>query len=279
MTVPNEASAARKAAVYRLYAADGTLLYIGSSYDPDKRCEAHRRTPWWSEVAHRTDEWVESRWKAYSAETSAIWREQPKHNVAGTRTYSHPNSGAPAHRWRASYLAYTGRRDACTTDGMLSVYTAVVASAEGVDSLYVRRAERAAAELIEDVQGLGWDGRRRTVEKGRQLVIRALRNEGADDVDVATVMAIVHAQISQLPYLCDDEPHGSRRAEDGTVTYAVHAERGRLGKYWIYRMPALGWGAPVAESFDAIEEAARINISKWTGREFERVAVRIRTAE
>jgi hypothetical protein len=44
-------------------------------------------------------------------------------------------------------------------------------------------------------------------------------------------------------------------------------------------MPAMGWGAPPVSSFEAIDEAARINISKWTGKEFERVAVRIRTNE
>lgn len=49
-------SDARPAAVYRLWAAEGTLLYVGSSYDPDRRCARHQSTPWWSRVVRRTDE-------------------------------------------------------------------------------------------------------------------------------------------------------------------------------------------------------------------------------
>lgn len=276
MTVPNET---RKAAVYRLYDAGGTLLYIGSSYDPDTRCEAHHRTPWWPQVARRADEWFENRWKAYSAETAAIWKEQPKHNLAGTRNYHRTGVSHPP-RQRAGHLAYTWRRDACATLDLVPLYKAVLDSPEGVDSIYMRRAEKAAADLIEDVQGLGWSSRRRAMERGRKFIIRALRNEGANDVDVATVMAIVDAQIKQLPYLLDEEPHGSRRSEDGTVIYVVHAELARyLASHWGYDVPVLGLGGPLVESFGEIEDAARITISKRSRWAYEEVAVRIRTAE
>jgi predicted GIY-YIG superfamily endonuclease len=89
VTVPNETRpTARKAAVYRLYAADGTLLYIGSSYDPDARCEVHQRKPWWPQVARRTEEWHPNRGRAYWEETAAINTEAPKHNHMGTPAYS-----------------------------------------------------------------------------------------------------------------------------------------------------------------------------------------------
>lgn len=126
MTVPNDTDAAsRKAAVYRLYAADGTLLYIGSSYDPDRRCEAHHRTPWWRQVARRTDEW--------------------------------------------------------------------------------------------------------------------------------------------------------RRGPDGRITYVVHAHP--VGGWWSAYVVSFGCGGPMVRSFEEIEHRARMTISKWTGRDYEDVAVRIRTAE
>ena len=89
MTIPNKADEAKRpAAVYRLYAADGTLLYIGSSYNPDARCEVHRRRPWWREVARRTEEWHPFRGAAYWAETKAIRIESPKFNRAGTPAHN-----------------------------------------------------------------------------------------------------------------------------------------------------------------------------------------------
>lgn len=279
MTVPNETdTATRKAAVYRLYAADGTLLYIGSSYDPDKRCEAHHRTSWWLNVARRTDEWFENRWKAYSAETAAIWKEQPKHNVAGTRDYTRTGVSRPA-KQRAGYMAYTWRRDACANLDLVPMYKAVLDSPAGVDPVHVRRAEQAAAELIEDMQGLGWESRRRLVERGRKFIIRALYNEAANDADVATVMAIVDAQLRQLPYLFDDEPHGSRRSADGSIVYVVHSGPASYKDYWGYDVPAFGFGGPLVETFEEVEEAARLLISKRTRRAYEQVAVRIRTIE
>lgn len=278
MTVPNNVPDSRKAAVYRLYGGDGTLLYIGSSYDPDKRCEAHHRTPWWPDVARRTDEWFASRWKAYSAETAAIWKEQPRHNVAGTRGYARTGVSHPP-KQRAGYMAYTWRRDACANLDLVPMYKAVLDSPAGVDPIYVCRAEQAAAELIEDMQGLAWEGRRRLVERGRLFIIRALRNEAANDADVATVMAIVDAQLRQLPYLHDTEPYGSRRLDDGTVVHVVHAGPASYKNYWRYDVPAFGFGGPLVETFEEVEEAARLLISKSTRQAYEQVAVRIRTIE
>lgn len=84
MTVPNEP---RRAAVYRLYDETGALLYIGSSYDPAKRCEAHRRKPWWPRVVQRTEEWHPNRGVAYRLETEAISTEGPKFNRMGMPVY------------------------------------------------------------------------------------------------------------------------------------------------------------------------------------------------
>ncbi|MCX4458516.1 hypothetical protein OOK58_42140 [Streptomyces sp. NBC_01728] len=77
-------ASSRPAAVYRLQSADGTLLYVWSPYDPERRRQDHRSRSWWPEVATHTDDWVESRAAAYRAELRAIARENPLHNVYGT---------------------------------------------------------------------------------------------------------------------------------------------------------------------------------------------------
>ncbi|MEU6595071.1 hypothetical protein ABZ923_38740 [Streptomyces sp. NPDC046881] len=74
----------RPAAVYRPWAADGTLLYVGSSYNPDARYQIHRSKEWGQEIARRAMEWLGTRAGAYRAELEAIGTESPKHNVYGT---------------------------------------------------------------------------------------------------------------------------------------------------------------------------------------------------
>ncbi|MFI0827224.1 hypothetical protein ACH4Q7_22525 [Streptomyces roseolus] len=95
--------------MYRLFDAAGNLLYVGSAYDPDHRCKAHRGEAWWPEVTRRTDEWVESRGHAYSREMEAIAAEEPMHNLMGTKRYSTPDTPAMRRRnalagVRARYL-------------------------------------------------------------------------------------------------------------------------------------------------------------------------------
>ncbi|MFZ4266556.1 GIY-YIG nuclease family protein [Streptomyces arboris] len=94
----------RPAAVYRLWAADGTLLYIGSAYNPEERSKAHHHKSWGSLVARRTDEWHLTREDAFEAEARAIGRERPAHNVIGT-----PRHTGPAERGRVMREASDAR--------------------------------------------------------------------------------------------------------------------------------------------------------------------------
>lgn len=80
---PRAPKAHRAASVYRLYDAEGTLLYIGSAYDPEHRCKSHSKQAWWPQVARRTEEPCESRGAAYSAEMAAIVAERPRYNAMG----------------------------------------------------------------------------------------------------------------------------------------------------------------------------------------------------
>jgi predicted GIY-YIG superfamily endonuclease len=86
------------AAVYRLWDAEGNLLYIGSAFDPEERCKSHRQKPWWSEVARRTEQWFSARGTAYAEEMKAIRAERPKHNQMGTPGYRAPKTAAVLRR-------------------------------------------------------------------------------------------------------------------------------------------------------------------------------------
>jgi len=69
-------------ALYRLYDADGQLLYIGISIDPDRRFKEHRKEQgWWPAVVRRDIEWLDcGGWDAIHAEWAAIRAEQPPFN-------------------------------------------------------------------------------------------------------------------------------------------------------------------------------------------------------
>ncbi|WP_309318846.1 GIY-YIG nuclease family protein [Streptomyces salinarius] len=84
MSVANTAAGERAAGVYRLWDAEGHLLYIGASYDPERRLQGHRDKPWWLAVARSAVEWHETRAAAYRAELDAIVAEGPLHNAYGT---------------------------------------------------------------------------------------------------------------------------------------------------------------------------------------------------
>lgn len=98
MSVQNEVTDQRQAAVYRLYDAAGTLLYIGSAYNPERRYRQHGTKPWWPLVARRAKEWHQSKADAYAAEMAAIATERPAHNHMGTPQYVPPAEKAAAQR-------------------------------------------------------------------------------------------------------------------------------------------------------------------------------------
>jgi len=68
------------ASVYRLFDADGHLLYVGMSCDPLRRWSEHARKAWWAEVA-RLELEPHGTWEeAAEAEALAIRREAPAHS-------------------------------------------------------------------------------------------------------------------------------------------------------------------------------------------------------
>jgi predicted GIY-YIG superfamily endonuclease len=79
MTVP---ITEERAAVYRFFAADDTLLYVGVTQRFGTRWSNHaKQKPWWPQVARQTVAWYDTRTEALSVETEAIKTEEPVHNV------------------------------------------------------------------------------------------------------------------------------------------------------------------------------------------------------
>lgn len=71
----------RRVAVYRLFAKDGVLLYVGVTAHVAARFAQHEAGKyWWPQVAGKTVEWHDSRADALKAEAAAIVSESPVHN-------------------------------------------------------------------------------------------------------------------------------------------------------------------------------------------------------
>jgi predicted GIY-YIG superfamily endonuclease len=67
--------------VYRLYDAEGSLLYVGVASDLEVRFKDHaKEKAWWPLVARREITWFDSRLDAMYEESRAIGRESPIHN-------------------------------------------------------------------------------------------------------------------------------------------------------------------------------------------------------
>jgi predicted GIY-YIG superfamily endonuclease len=84
-----------RTAVYRLFDAGGTLIYVGSTADLDQRMSQHRSARrWWPQVdpARTTVVWFATRAEAEAAEVSAIRAERPVHNIrsTGRNRYAQP---------------------------------------------------------------------------------------------------------------------------------------------------------------------------------------------
>lgn len=145
-------------AVYRLYDAQGTLLYVGMTKDPDARWANHaRKKPWWMHVARKSLEWHSTRQGAALAEAAAIASEYPIWNVAipdengiARRSDGSPIGGRPAvgctpgHTFRVPDDVWNQAKIGAKEDG-LSMGELVTRLLERHSELRRRRMERQAA--------------------------------------------------------------------------------------------------------------------------------------
>lgn len=73
---------AERHVLYRMFDADGDLLYIGITNNPPERFRAHSGgKDWWPQVSNITVETFSSREELESAEWAAIGAESPRYNV------------------------------------------------------------------------------------------------------------------------------------------------------------------------------------------------------
>lgn len=71
----------RPATLYRVFAADGSLLYVGCSTACLTRIPQHGNKPWWTRAYSVTLEHFAEHDAALAAERAAIASERPEHNV------------------------------------------------------------------------------------------------------------------------------------------------------------------------------------------------------
>jgi hypothetical protein len=153
----------RPVAVYRLFAADGALLYVGSTHDPERRFRQHSSLKsWWPEVAARQVDWKDSREAAEHAEDAAIMTEAPRYNG---RDQHSPGGGGPHAAKRpgaAGYVQLAARLRRYIYDGeypqgaVLPAETALAARYQ-VSRALVNRALLILADegLVSQEQGRG----------------------------------------------------------------------------------------------------------------------------
>lgn len=88
----------RKTAVYRLFAADNTLLYVGASHNPKERFGRHKDRAWWPEVARKNVTWYPDRRTALHREALAISKESPRYNRDRPSVYTYAPPQPPRKR-------------------------------------------------------------------------------------------------------------------------------------------------------------------------------------
>jgi hypothetical protein len=99
--------------VYRAFAANGDLLYIGIASDPETRFICHEAfTPWWPDVADTTLEEFASDWEAEVAEKAAILAEVPFHNVSSNHRWHTKWRPAPPSQAARDAIDRLGEREA-----------------------------------------------------------------------------------------------------------------------------------------------------------------------
>lgn len=77
-----------RTALYRFFAADGSLLYVGISDQPAVRFRSHAgKSEWWTLAVGRTIEWFDDRKDAAVEELRAIREEGPRYNSVGTQRF------------------------------------------------------------------------------------------------------------------------------------------------------------------------------------------------
>jgi predicted GIY-YIG superfamily endonuclease len=149
-------------ALYRLYDADGRLLYVGITNNPKQRWRDHeQRYSWWLEVADRRLEWHDSRREAFDAETAAMRDEHPMFNSPDRFGRGRNPSRRPVYDDSVIVQAVAASLRQSITSGELTIGTIIrvgkVAKAHGAS---IDSTGRALGKLVNEKllsrEGAGW---------------------------------------------------------------------------------------------------------------------------
>ena len=89
----NHPHADKRSYMYRIFDAQGRLIYVGSTHNPEARIYSHRQVMWWSGTIHRIKIQVfPNRQAAMDAEREAIQTEHPRWNI-NLRNWDRPGWG------------------------------------------------------------------------------------------------------------------------------------------------------------------------------------------
>lgn len=87
-------------ALYRLYDAEGRLLYVGISNSPYRRWAQHSvEQSWWPQVVTHKLEWHEDRNAAMAAEREAVQSERPTWNEVHKVAAGAPEAAGRLEEW------------------------------------------------------------------------------------------------------------------------------------------------------------------------------------
>jgi hypothetical protein len=164
-----------RTALYRLFDADGALLYVGVSDNPRGRWNAHAtEKPWWHEVADRKVIWLETRDEALAKETRAICDEHPRYNILGTEKHREVSGG---------------RRD---IDVMTEPFLAdILTSLAAIDDPAERA--RALGATLDAVPGY-----QQWLRLARQQALKDMRAEGMSYATIGKKLGISRARAQQI---------------------------------------------------------------------------------
>jgi len=89
--------------LYRLFAYDGELLYVGITNSIIHRLDQHSvDKPWWGMVTRYTEEQYSNRFEARAAEILAIQTESPAFNIEDRVPGDRPRFDVHGVKWRNS---------------------------------------------------------------------------------------------------------------------------------------------------------------------------------
>jgi predicted GIY-YIG superfamily endonuclease len=147
----NDEERGRRTAVYRFYAADGELLYVGLTFDAAARFRTHKQQVLaWHEVSRIELTWYETRADAQIAESAAIRAEDPRWNRTCSPTYEPYSKWRPLAEWMREQI-----ESGHWTEGKAFPSLAELARQwEGMSTMVIKRAlqDLIAAGLVHRVE-------------------------------------------------------------------------------------------------------------------------------